>query len=281
MRRLLLALSIAGMATGCGSDNDSNGNFHSPDVELNEVSVAGCIDVQKYFQILRSMPPATPARLLTTDFEATALKDNFVSAHFRKRSAYQNFLLEDTAITRVSELRPVVQTDCERVTDMAGAAATEYQVIAKGPDFIALENEFQEKFTYQWLSSTSMRIVHEYLNGDLNCHDKSKAMLKVTRELTWGDRAEARRSTLPHGKISDRFISLMTQATGFPKSELYDSGSPVADEIPASPPPDPEPGQPIEPEEPPFHPGDGAGISIPKLREMLALPLKPEFLHCD
>jgi hypothetical protein len=284
MRNTLVVLASVFLLAACDSNSGSGGANRSIRVELSEVTRDECFNVQKYFQILRSMP-ATPVRYMTTDFEATALKNNFVPPNFLRRSAYQNFFLEDTAMSRVVELRPLAQRDCETVTFMAGPAPTEFKIVAKGPSFIAVENDFDEKLTYQWLSPTSMRVVHEYVNGDLNCHDKSKAMLKVTRELEWGNSAAVRAATVPQGRISERYIDLLTQATGYPKADLY-RGDPAAmliippPEATAEPAPDPEPA-PVWPDEPPFEPGEGAKISVAKIHEMLQRPLRPELLRCN
>lgn len=292
MRSPMVVLASVLLFAACDSNNGSGGTHRSVNVELAEVADDECLNVQKYFQILRSMP-GTPVRYMTTDFEATALKNNFVSPNFRRRSAYQSFFLEDTTMSRVVEIRPLVQRDCETLTYVAGSEAAEFRIVATGPDFLAVENDFDEKLTYKWLSPTSMQFVHEYGNGDLNCHDKSNAMLKVTRELVWGNPAIVRAATLPLGRISERYINLLTQATGFPKAELYsgaaagiDGGFMIGPMLiiapPETPAPNPPaPAEPIEPDDPPFQPGDDAKISVAKIREMLQQPLRPELLRCD
>ncbi len=316
--RYLLGLIFGLSLTACDKKTSNRIITHGPDVELSEVSGEQCFNIEKYFQVLRSMAPSMPVRYLTTDFEARAAKNNSIGGNFKLRSAYQSFFIEDTTMNEVSEIRPLVQADCETVTYMLNGIELKYKITAKGPNFLTLEDDFEEKITYQWDSKNTMQIKQEFLQGDLNCNDKSKASLIVTRELAWGDPRIVRAATIPQGKITDRYLTILSEATNYPKNNLYVGSTEIpgpdtspfpltfiVETQPNIPPPTPEnptlpeptpveeepgPAPAPEPTEPPVAeptpapgepPGERADISVAKLREMLDQPLRPELLRCN
>jgi hypothetical protein len=284
----ILGIGFLFLTAACTSGSDSPGDnpsatqfipHHDSPIELSEVSSDECLNLQTYYKTLLSLSPNTPTRKITTEFQTTPIENHTgISRNFLLRSAAGNFEVEDTPISEVSEFVPLEQTKCETVVFKGEGHEDSYTIKKFTKDSLTLENDWNGQLLVQWISPTSLKIVHSYFIGNYLCDERSMVQAHSSSMISWGGE-DVSSSTLPENAINPEFLSLVTEATGFSLESLY-----TTIHIPVEIPPAPE-----QPTVPPEVPGDFPGGSpvaaerkllVEKLKEMRMQPVRAELLTC-
>jgi hypothetical protein len=234
----------------CHNGQDGSGAYHPKDIGLTEISGPDCLNLQKYLSAIRGVHPSTRARYFTTNFDVKPYKDNQVPAkNFILRAAFGSFMFTDTNLGRIGDLATTEQTGCETVTLGLGSKAQSYKIIDNGPDFLTIENEWDERRTYRWLSPTQMSIRIQFPYGDFLCNAKTQSYLTVIRDLSWGEEKDLYTGAIDASRIDDEYLALLLDATGITREEL------IADD-------------------------ESNLLDVSKLKQLLVAPVRPELLEC-
>ncbi len=262
LKILSAAFSLVGLI-GCGSSSESPKNspapIHSPDIGLNEIKIANCLNLEKYLNLLNSGIGNPTARRVSTNFEIIPFKENHISQNFQLRLGLGNFLFDEAPISEFKELNSVSQVDCEKVIQTNESGPQEFKIIKSENDSITISNVWNEELTYQWASPNHLIVTSKFVNGDYLCDENSKGRVTVTKEFFWATELE-KTDSISQGLIKDTYLDLLSNATGYSKSNLFI---------------DPN----TQPELPESTPSNR--IYTSRLKEMLAQPIKPEAMLCN
>jgi hypothetical protein len=251
---LLLFLSLA----ACNGGSHSGAGYHPMEVGLGEISGPECLNLQNYLTAVRTMNPGTRARYFTTDFQIIPYKDQHAPGrNFTLRAAYGSFKFEDTVIARITDLAPATQADCESVTLGRDGKKQVFKVLDRGPDYLTIENEWEERRTYRWLSPTRMKITIRFPYGDFLCSERTQSVIITGHELAWGEDPGVRSGSIDTTKIDSGYMAMILEATGITREELLEpaAGWPESESVEL--------------------------YDTGKLKQLMVAPVRPELLQCN
>ncbi len=252
---VLLAFSLSSCDIGSAPGNNNLAPLHSPDIDLAEISNTKCLDLEKYLNLLNTSLGEQPIRQLTTDFNLKPVKQNHISRNFELRLAFGKFVFNDSAISQIMELAPVAQVGCDKIIQPAGNSAQESKIIRAGKDFITMRSQWNQDSTYQWVSPNHLKVISSFVNGDYLCSEDSSAQVTTTKDYFWNAELNAD-ETIPVSTIKDSYLDLLSEATGYPKQNLFSKSDSLV-ELPMT------------------------KIYSQRLNEMSAQPIRPELLLCE
>ena len=255
----LFALAFCNLRCDSSSSSGNNAalSLHSTSIELAEISNEKCFNLEKYLNLLNSAIGDPSARKMTTGFEVTAFKKNHITRNFEIRLALGNFIFEDAKMSQFPELKSVSQIDCKTATQTFESGTVEYKITHSEKDSISLTDSWDNEFTYQWLSPTHLKIILSFTGSDALCEDSSLGRIKVTKEFFWGPELNSK-DTIPANLITDTYLNLLSESTGYSKNNLFVNADSSSDTSPQT-----------------------DKISIRRLKELSEQPIKPEFLVCN
>ena len=272
--KIINAAVITFVFNGCGDSTESSKNSaapaHSPNIALNEIKNAKCLNLEKYLNLLNSGIGNPIARRISTSFEVVPYKQNHITKNFELRLALGNFIFEEAPISEFMELKSISQVDCEKVTQPNESGPQEYKIIRSGNDSITISNQWNSELTYQWASPNHLIVTSSFVNGDYLCDENSKGRVSVTKDIFWAAEL-GKDDRLPEDLIKDSYLDLLSEATGYSKSNLFLG-------------PDNTPERPTLPTALPTEIATAdlsSRIYIHRLKEMSSMPIKTEALVCN
>ncbi|MGZ5279119.1 MAG: hypothetical protein ACXWC9_04210 [Pseudobdellovibrionaceae bacterium] len=234
MRYLILALFLGLAAcnpsssdespTASAVDSPTDGGNNSPApapapenlrIDLPEVTGA-CLNLEKYFGRLRSMPQTVPARKITTDMSFRATGNN-IPRNFLLRLAAGNFQVKDATLADMPEFVEIKQEDCNKVTMKNEGGDSVFKILRAKPDSLTLENEWSGQTTVTWKAVDKMQFEMISNVGDFLCDPNSRGKLQTISEITWG-KPEIFTETLAEDAIDLGYLKQVIEATGYPAS---------------------------------------------------------------
>lgn len=261
--KLLSAVLSIFFFIGCSSSTDSSKNSaapsHSPNIGLSEITNAKCLNLEKYLNLLNSGIGNPTAQRVSTNFEIVPFKENHISQNFQLRLGLGNFHFDEAPISEFKELNSVSQVDCEKVIQTNESGPQEFKIIQSGNDSITISNAWNEELTYKWASPNHLIVTSKFVNGDYLCDENSKGRVSVTKEFFWATELE-KSDTIPLGLIKDSYLDLLSNATGYSKSNLFlepNSTTEIPEVAPSN------------------------RIYISRLKELSTQPIKAEALLCN
>ena len=212
------------------SDDDASpGQVVSVNIDLAELNSQGCLNIEKYFQRIRSLPTDTSVRRVTTDFDF--LSGNGLPRKFYDRITAGNFEISDATLSDLVDIPVVAQTDCEQVLFPFDGHAQAYEVASSGPNFIVFEDQWGGRSRITWLDPNSLQIEVVSLVNDNLCNSGSQGKIRSLRKISWG-LAERASPTLPGNSISPQFLEKVSSAKGYASEDLYnEAGDLLADKL--------------------------------------------------
>jgi hypothetical protein len=291
--KVLLTISLAAFLNACSSNSDSEKaaaqaqaeeeaaeNLRAMQIDLSEVSSDKCLNIQKYFEIIRSMPAVTKARKITSNFDIK--NGSSLPRNFYMRLAAGNFQVQDGNLSELPDFMTVEQAECDSVVFRADGHDEIYKIKKSTKESVTLENDWQGQLHIQWRTPFSVDISTTSVVGDYLCSSSSKAKLTVTHNITWGNESIFT-DTLAEKAIDTSYLSVVSDATGFAFNSLYLSAVPPVFSprpIPAPVPvPDPEedlnPEDDVVPDPEDIGPG-GVPFSTPLNADSEIQPVAPE-----
>ncbi len=200
-----MALAVAAVSGCSGFDGAGNGNLSDADraqtldVDLNEVSAEGCMNVASLTQRLRTLPSGSVIREYTRDFqmEDKTDKDTPVRREMEAETAFSNFAFDEKAeVLFAADLPNITQESCSSVviTDQLSgserfkvvtseAASTETNVLR------LTREDGQKEIVFKLVGPRELEIT-TVANRIDRCPDFRKAKATSRRMRTWGTQAE-------------------------------------------------------------------------------------------
>lgn len=236
-----------GSGSGSGSDNGSPGQPApvppSMKIDLPEVGGA-CLNLEKYFGRIRSLPQTVSARKITTDMSFRATGNN-IPRNFLLRLAAGNFQMLDGTLADMPEFVEVQQPDCNKLTMKIDGGDNVYKIIRAKQDSLTLENEWSGQMTVTWKAANKMQIEMISSIGDYLCDPNSRGRLQTITEVTWGN-ADIFTTALEEKAIDPVYLRQVIDATGFPTSVYAENNQ----------------------------------LSVNRLKELKAWPVRADLLQC-
>lgn len=236
MRFLLVALIFVFAA--CGSSNSNapgenaaaGGDISPADLQIELSEVSGtCLNLEKYFQMVRSLPATVSARKLTKDI-GIRITGNNLPRNFRMRLAAGNFQMLDATMADIPDFIDVKQEACSKVFLNTDGHREVYNIARAKPDSLTLENEWSGQWTITWkaVNKVQMDVISNV--GDLLCDPNSKARLQTVTEITWGN-SDIFTQTISADTISADYLEMVVEATGYPASLYSENKTLVVDRL--------------------------------------------------
>ncbi|MEZ0390682.1 MAG: hypothetical protein ACAH59_00605 [Pseudobdellovibrionaceae bacterium] len=292
----LNACSSSGDEAREAAEKEEQEKTQAMQIELSEVSDSRCLNIEKYFQLLRDLPAETRARKMTKDLNVRTIGAS-LPRNFFLRLAAGNFQIRDGNLTEFPELLKVTQAECTSVTFNEEGHQEIYKIKEANADSLLLENNWDGQIFIRWTSPVSMEFRTTSVVGDYLCSGSSKAKVTVSETINWG-RDDIFTTTIGDSEIDPSYLSLVSEATGFAFVSLYSNQVPPAfspKPIPTPQPeqpeeegeddsitPDPEdvgPGMFVNDDIQPTAPGDRQ-LVVSKLKELQASPIRPDLMMC-
>ncbi len=237
LRFLLFALVLA--LAACNSSGGSGGSAGalgdqaplppaSLKIDLADVSGA-CLNLETYFQRIRSLPSNVAVRKFTTDmsFKATG---NSIPRNFLLRLAAGNFEMSDVTLGEVPDFVDVRQTACEKVTMRIEGRDEVYKIARASKDSLTLLNDWSLQKTFTWKGSNHLQIETISTIGDYLCDPRSKGRLQTISDVSWGN-ADIFTAALPAGSIDSSYVKMVIEATNYPNTVTTESNQLVVDRL--------------------------------------------------
>lgn len=230
-------LVVALIVSGCEKKNDSpssptsssdpteagpSGDSNVPAevaIGLQSVSNDECLNVARYFELIRSLPGTTSARKYSKDL---ILKTTGASL---PRNAYLravagNFRFLDTGISQIPDFPQLTQEGCGQIKFNPEGYDLVYKITSAKKDSVTYQNEWDGQTTVTWKTPNSLELTTTSVVYDNLCNSDSRAKLTVVEKISWGH-AGIFRSGVETSEISSDFLSLVSEAKGVPVSGLY------------------------------------------------------------
>jgi hypothetical protein len=201
----LVALAAAAVSGCSGFDGAGNGNLSDAeraqtlDVDLNEVSAEGCMNIASLTQRLRTLPSGSVIREYTRDFqmEDKTDKDTPVRREMEAETAFSNFAFDEKAeVLFAADLPNMTQESCSAVviTDQLSGSErfkiTTAEEAASEPNVLRLTREDgQKEMVFKLVGPRELEIT-TVANRIDRCPDFRKAKATSRRLRTWGTQAE-------------------------------------------------------------------------------------------
>lgn len=281
----ILFLSLAcskggGGGHGAGGTSAQSVHYRDPSIALAEVSSDQCLNLEKYYQALLSLSPDIKARKITTSFQTSQAENHTdISHNFLLRLAAGSFEIQDSLVSQVPEFIKVEQAGCEKVTFKAEGHQDVYSIKAATKDSLTLENEFNGQMIIKWESPNNISFQHKYYVGNFLCDEKSLVLALLNSNVNWGGE-EVATATVPTGIVNPDFLALVAEATGFPMETLFTT-PPAAPVAPSSDSSGVRSGIEWASSENPRLVSNERVLSVDKLKELRAHPMKPELGACQ
>jgi hypothetical protein len=227
-------LAIALVLTACENKTSSSGPTEAvPSEDLNvptevairleEISSEQCLNVGRYFEKIRTFPPAISARKLTKDlrFRVTGAS---LPRNAYLRAVAGNFRFNDTEMSQLPDFPQFTQEGCSQIKFNPEGYNLIYKIISAKKDSITFENEWDGQTTVTWKSPSSLELTTTSMVYDNLCNSASRGQLTVVEKISWGD-AGIFRSGLSIEEIDLEFLSIVSQAKGVSVNSLYQISS--------------------------------------------------------
>jgi hypothetical protein len=246
MRSLMIALIFL-LMTGCqGSSSgsaentpgafDGNGNGDnnpqpppaSLKIDLPEIT-GTCLNLEKYFQRLRTLPTSVSARKLTKDMSFRATGNN-IPRNFLLRLAAGNFQMADVTLAEIPDFVEVKQEACAKATMKIEGRDEVYKIIRAKPDSLTLENEWSNQITITWKAVNRLQFESISTVGDFLCDPNSRGRLQTVTEITWGN-PDIFTESIPEGTVDRDYLRLVVEATAYPATIYSETNALVANRL--------------------------------------------------
>jgi hypothetical protein len=248
--------SSDGSANGSGSGSGSGSGQGSdagptqtppppPSMKIDLPDIGGdCMNLEKYFGRLRSLPTTVSARKLTTDMSFRATGNN-IPRNFLLRLAAGNFQIQDATLAEIPEIVETRQEACTKVVMKTDGGDSTYNIIRAKPDSLTLENEWKTQMTVTWKGSNKMQIEMVSNVGDFLCDPNSRGRLQTVSEITWGN-PDIFTQALADDAVDPAYLKQVIDATGYPTSVYAENNQ----------------------------------LSVNRLKELHSWPVRTELLQC-
>jgi hypothetical protein len=220
--------------TGGAFDGNGNGDGSTPvppanmKIDLPEVT-GTCLNLEKYFQRLRSLPTTVSARKLTKDMSFKATGNN-IPRNFLLRLAAGNFQMNDATLAEVTEFVEVKQEACTKVIMRIEGRDEPYKITRAKPDSLTLENEWANQITVTWKAVNKLQFESISTVGDFLCDPNSRGRLQTIMEITWGN-PDIFTEAIPEGTVDRDYLKLVVEATAYPATIYSETNALVANRL--------------------------------------------------
>ena len=235
-----------GSGSGSGSDaGPTQTPVPPPSMKIDLPDIGGdCMNLEKYFGRLRSLPTTVSARKITTDMSFRATGNN-IPRNFLLRLAAGNFQVQDATLAEIPEIVEARQEACTKVVMKTAGGDETYTIVRAKPDSLTLEDEWKNHMTVTWKASNKMQLEMVSNVGDFLCDPNSRGRLQTVSEITWGN-PDIFTQALEDNAIDPAYLKQVIDATGYPTSVYAENNQ----------------------------------LSVNRLKELHSWPVRTELLQC-